>query len=172
MPSSASTTYTAIADLETAIDNNALNRGYAFKGLLKSIVRSLGGATLIDATPVTATNTELNEYVLSRTVADVSAEASYYVVAPHAGTISKIYTVVDGAVLTADVTVTAKIATVGVTNGVVTVTQSGSAAGDVDVATPTAANTVTAGQAIELVVTGGGAAGTGPRMGVFVVISR
>lgn len=170
--STAPTTFTSTTDLNNAIDKFGLHRGYDFKGLLKSIVASLGGSSLVSSTALSATTTELNEYTLSRTIVDVSAEASYYVVAPHAGTITKIYTVVDGAVLTADVTVTAKIASTGVTDGVVTVTQSGSAAGDVDSATPSAANTVTAGQAIEFVVSGGGAAGTGPRMGLFVVISR
>jgi hypothetical protein len=94
-----------------------------------------------------------------------------FLVAPHAGDIKKIYSVIDGVVSTADITITAKIATVGVTNGVVTIATAASAAGDVDVATPTAANTVTAGQAIELVVTGGGAGGS-PRIHVAVVIER
>jgi hypothetical protein len=58
--------------------------------------------------------------------------------------------VIDGVVSTADITITASIGGVGVTNGVVTIATAGSAAGDVDSATPTAANTVTAGQAIKL----------------------
>ena len=121
---------------------------------------------------VTATAVQLNEYTIVRTIIDASAEASYYIVAPHAGTINKIYVVTDSAVLTADVTVTSKIATVGVTNGVVTCPVAGAAAGNVAVATPTAARTVTAGQAIELLVSGGGSAGTGPRLGVSILIGR
>ncbi len=58
--SSAPTTYTSQTDMNTAIDNFALKRGYDFKGLLKSIVASLGGATLIDSTAITASNAELN----------------------------------------------------------------------------------------------------------------
>lgn len=111
----------------------------------------------------------VKSYVLTLDIADLSAEASYYLVAPLAGRISKIYSVIDGAVATADVTITAKIATVAVTGGVVTIATAGSAAGDVDSATPTAANTVTAGQAIEFLVTGGGAGGT-PRGHLSVVI--
>ena len=114
---------------------------------------------------------ELNQYSLFLDIADGSAEAVYYVIAPHAGTIAKIWTVIDGAVSTADITITAAIGVTGVTNGVVTIATAGSAAGDIDSATPSAANTVTAGQAINLTVTGGGAGGS-PRIHVAIVITR
>lgn len=171
MSTSAYTTHTTIDDLETDIDNHALSRGYAFKGLLKSIVRSLGGATLINSTALSATNTELNTYVVSLDIADGSAEAVYYVPCPHAGTISKIWTVIDGTVSTADITVTAAIGATPVTNGVVTIATAASAAGDVDSATPTAANTVTAGQAVNFTVTGGGSGGS-PRIHLAMEIAR
>ncbi|MER9710179.1 hypothetical protein NKJ13_07905 [Mesorhizobium sp. M0174] len=131
---------------------------------------TIDGSTLA-LTGLTASAAELNAYPVSLDIADGSAEGSYFAVAPHAGDISKIYTVIDGAVSTADITVTAKIATVPVTNGVVTIATAASAAGDVDVATPTAANTVTAGQAIEFVVTGGGAGGS-PRIHLVALITR
>lgn len=120
---------------------------------------------------VTATSTELNEYTLALDIADGSAEAVYYVVCPHAGTINRIWSVIDGAVSTADITITAAIGATPVTNGVVTIATASSAAGDIDSATPTAANTVTAGQAINLTVTGGGAGGS-PRVHVYIVIGR
>lgn len=120
---------------------------------------------------LTATAAELNDSFIHLDIADGSAEAVYYVVSPHAGTISKIYTVTDGAVGTADITITAAIGVTGVTNGVVTIATAGSAAGDVDSATPTAANTVTAGQAINFTVTGGGAGGS-PRIHLVAVITR
>lgn len=120
---------------------------------------------------VTATAAELNESVLSLDIADGSADATYYLVSPHAGTISKIYTVIDGVVSTADITVTANIGATPVTNGAVTIATASSAAGDIDSATPTAANTLTAGQALNLVVAGGGAGGA-PRVHVAVVITR
>jgi beta-lactam-binding protein with PASTA domain len=104
-------------------------------------------------------------------IADGSADATYYMVAPFAGDISKIYTVIDGAVSTADITITAKIGATGITNGVVTITSSASAAGDVDSATPSAAKTVTAGQAINLVVAGGGSGGS-PKIHVVVLLTR
>jgi hypothetical protein len=120
---------------------------------------------------LTASSTELNESFLHLDIADGSAEATYYVVSPHAGDITKIYTVIDGVVSTADITITAKIGSTGVTNGVVTIATAASAAGDVDSATPTAANTVTAGQAINFTVTGGGAGGS-PRIHLVAVITR
>lgn len=126
---------------------------------------SIGGVA------VSATAAELNEYVVCLDIADGSADSTYYMVCPHAGTISKIWTVTDGAVGTADITVTGKIGSTAITNGAVTIATSGSAAGDVDSATPTAANTVTAGQAINFVVAGGGSGGS-PRIHVAVVISR
>jgi hypothetical protein len=77
-----------------------------------------------------------------------------HLVSPVAGTITKIYSAIDGALTTGDATITAKIGGVAVTNGVITVTQAGSAAGDMDVATPTAANTVAVGSVISLTVGG------------------
>lgn len=113
----------------------------------------------------------LQDYAVSLDIADGSAEATYYLVTPFAGTIKKIYTVTDGTVSTADITVTAAIGATGVTNGVVTIATSGSAAGDVDVATPTAANTVTAGGAVNFTVTGGGSGGS-PRIHLVMVVTR
>jgi len=109
--------------------------------------------------------------VLQIDIADGSAEAVYYLVAPNAGTISKIYTVTNGAVGTADITVTGKIGSTAITNGVVTIATAASAAGDVDSATPTAANTITAGAAMNFTVTGGGSGGS-PRIHLVVVITR
>lgn len=130
-----------------------------------------GGALELAGTALTATADELNQYSVFLDIADGSAEAVYYVICPHAGTISKIWTVTDGAVGTADITITAAIGGMGVTNGVVTIATAGSAAGDIDSATPTAANTVTAGQAVNFTVTGGGAGGS-PRVHLAMVIAR
>jgi len=91
---------------------------------------------------------------LTVTLADVSTASSAWVVSPIAGNITSIKSVLYGAIITADSTVTAKIAGVAVTNGVLTVAFAGSAAGDVDTATPTALRTVTAGQAIEIATDG------------------
>ena len=75
-------------------------------------------------------------------------------VSPVAGTIDKIYSVLNAALATGNATLTGKIGTTAITNGAITITESGSAAGDVDSATPSAAKTVAVGDVIS--VTGGG----------------
>ena len=94
----------------------------------------------------------LNEYTLPFYIADVSTAGQIYVPIPEgfAGDITEIRTALNGAIITADVDLTAKINTVAVTGGLITITQAGSAAGDVDVANPTALRTVRAGDAIEI----------------------
>jgi len=77
------------------------------------------------------------------------------VVSPVAGTVDKIYSVLNAALATGDATLTAAINATPITSGVITITQAGSAAGDLDVATPSAAKTVAIGDVIKL--TGGGA---------------
>lgn len=123
----------------------------------------LGNIAAVAATP---------SQLLSLDIADGSAEAVYYVVAPFAGTITKIYSVIDSAVLTADITITGKIGAAAITNGVLTLPLASSAAGDIASCLPSALNTVTAGQAINFTVTGGGSAGTGPRIHLAVQITR
>lgn len=92
---------------------------------------------------------------LTSFLTDVSAASSAWMVSPIAGVISSIRTALGNAITVADSIVTAKIAGVAVTNGVLTIATAGSAAGDVDTATPTAARTVTAGQAIQIESDGG-----------------
>lgn len=82
-------------------------------------------------------------------------------ICPFDATVQEIKTVLNSALATGDATVTVAIAGVNITGGVVTITQAGSAAGDVDTATPTAANDCTAGQVITSTVSGSSTAGTG-----------
>lgn len=103
---------------------------------------------------VTATGTELNQYVVTLDIVDLDTDATYYVVLPHAGTIDTISSVIHSAIATADATITCNIGATPITGGAITVTQSGSAAGDVDTVSPSAAKTVTAGQAVNCAVTG------------------
>jgi hypothetical protein len=127
--------------------------------------------TTLAMTGLTASATELNQYAINLDIADGSADADYYVVCPHAGDVAKIYSVIDGTVGTADITLTPYIGATPITNGAITITQSGSGAGDIDSATPTAANTVTAGQAIKFTVAGGGSGGS-PRIHLTALITR
>ncbi len=78
----------------------------------------------------------------------------YRFVSPVAGTITKLTSVLEGALTVGDATITASIGGTPVTGGALTITQAGSAAGDIDTAVPSAANAVTAGQAVALTVAG------------------
>ena len=74
---------------------------------------------------------------------------------PDGGTIIKIFTSIKNAISSANAALTFEIGGVAVTGGGITVTQSGSAAGDVDTAEPTALNTVSEGGTIEMITDGG-----------------
>lgn len=95
-----------------------------------------------------------NDIVLNTIIDDVSTAGQVFVASPVAGTIKSITSVLNGAIGTADAVLTSKIGGTAVTGGAITITQSGSATGDVDSATPSALNTVTAGQAIEIETNG------------------
>ena len=88
-------------------------------------------------------------------ITDISTSGSVFVVSPVAGTFSKLQSVIDGVITTGDAVITSEINTVLVTNGGLTIANSGSAAGDVDTGTPTAANTVAVGDVIEVITDGG-----------------
>ena len=73
---------------------------------------------------------------------DLSSSEDIYVPIPFAGTVSRITTVLEGAIAGGDVTITVKDSSAN-SMGTVTITQSGSAAGDVDSLDPSSNNTVT-----------------------------
>ena len=93
-----------------------------------------------------------NVSFLNGYLADISTAGQCYIPVPEncEGEIIEIRSALGGAIGTADATLTPKIGGTAVTNGAITVTQSGSAAGDVDVSRPTGARTVAAGDAIEI----------------------
>ena len=95
-----------------------------------------------------------NKINLTVTMADVSTAGSVWVVAPVACTFDGLYSVINGAIATADAAITTEIGGTAVTGGSLTIANSGSAAGDVDSATPTALNTLAAGQALEIITDG------------------
>ena len=92
----------------------------------------------------------LNHRFMTVQIEDISTAGQKYVVPGFRGKIKNIHSVINGAIATADADLTAKISGTAVTGGVITVTASGSAAGDVDTATPTANHTFTATEAIEI----------------------
>lgn len=97
--------------------------------------------------------------VLNVRMDDISTAQSVWVVSPIAGTIESIYSVIDGAITSADAGITTELGGTAVTGGAITIATAASAAGDVDSTSPSALNTVTAGQAIEI-ITDGLSAGT------------
>lgn len=81
-------------------------------------------------------------YTLTGRIADISTASSIYLAIPYAGTVTKVVTVLSGAITTSNATITVRNAA-GSSMGTITVTQSGSAAGDIDVLEPITNNTVT-----------------------------
>lgn len=98
---------------------------------------------------------EYQNFVLNAVIDDISTAGSFWVVSPYAGTIEKIYTVINSPITLADATLSFEIGGTPVTSGGITIAFTGSAAGDIDSSTPSANNAVTAGQAIELITDGG-----------------
>lgn len=104
---------------------------------------------------------------------DVSTKGSdaavLRVVSPVAGTVDKIYSVLNAALATGDATLTGKIGASAITNGVITITQAGSAPGDVDSASPSAAKTLAIGDVLS--ITGGGSSSATGTATVSVLIT-
>lgn len=109
-------------------------------------------------------------HFVAAAVATLVGTPVYRVVAPIAGTIVAIRSVISGALATGDATLTAAIGGTAVTGGVITITQAGSAAGDVDAALPSAANTVAVGDVIGLTVGGTNTASVGASV-LFEIIT-
>ena len=112
----------------------------------------------------------LNDYFLTAEIADISTASSTYVAVPDSGKIIKIITSLQGAISGGNAGISFEIGGTAVTGGGITVAHSGSAAGDIDTAEPTAANDIQEGQAIEM-LTGGGSTGAN-KLNVTFVIRR
>lgn len=111
----------------------------------------------------------LKKIYLSVDMTDVSTASTSYIPSPVAGTISKVSIILSAAITGANSVVTTKIGSTAVTGGAVTLAYSGSAAGSVFSATPTAANTVAAGSNINF--TTDGASSTTSRGTIVVEIT-
>ena len=103
--------------------------------------------------------TEAQTRELTVIIDDISTAGSAFIASPYAGTISFIQTVIDGAITVADAVITSEIGGVAVTDSAITIANAGSGAGVVDNATPSAANTLAVGDALEA-ITDGGSTGT------------
>lgn len=124
------------------------------------------GGTLITATAaelnkmdgVAATAAELNQRSLTFEATIGTADTKYLVV-PWACSLTTAYSVIDAAIATGNETITLSNDTGAMTGGVITITQSGSAAGDIDSCTPTTNNTFAAGEKLTIAI--GGESGGG-----------
>lgn len=96
-----------------------------------------------------------NQLTLNVTIPDISTAGSVFVACPIAGVISKVYVTIFGAITVADAIVTGKINGVAIGGLSITCAFTGSAAGTVFNGTPSSANTLTAGQAVEILTDGG-----------------
>jgi hypothetical protein len=96
----------------------------------------------------------LNDYFLVGHFDDVSTASTVRIPVPDAGKVIKITSVLGGTIATSDATVTAKVNTTNMTGGALTITASGSAAGDIDTVEPTGANNVVEGDFIALATDG------------------
>jgi hypothetical protein len=85
---------------------------------------------------------------------DISTASSIFIPNPILGVISKIYVTLQGPITIADSIITAEIAGVLVTGSSLTAAFAGSAAGSTFSSTPSGANTVAAGQAVEVITDG------------------
>ena len=101
----------------------------------------------------TWTNADNNIY-LSVHEADVSTAGSVWIPSPCTGTITKIHTIIDGAIATANAGITFEIGGTLITSGAITIAFSGSAAGDVDSSSPSAARTLAIGDKLECITDG------------------
>ena len=110
----------------------------------------------------------LNDYFLTAEIEDVSTASSTFVTVPDGGKIIKIFSALQGAISGGDAALSFEIGGTAVTNGGITIANSGSAAGDVDSAEPTAANSINEGEAIEM-ITDGGSTGTAKAVITFVI---
>jgi hypothetical protein len=110
----------------------------------------------------------LNDYFITAEIEDISTASSTFVAIPDGGKIVKIITALQGAISGANAAITFEIGGTAVTGGAITVAHSGSAAGTVDSAEPTAANRVEEDGTIEM-ITDGASTGTKKLLVTFVI---
>ena len=96
----------------------------------------------------------LNDYFIVGKIHNISTAGSSFVVAPDSGKIIKIYTTIKNAITYANAGLCFELGGTAITDGGITIAHSGSAAGTVDSATPSAANYVAEGEAIEMITDG------------------
>lgn len=111
----------------------------------------------------------VNERSLNITLDDVSTASIVYVPVPWNCTLTAVYTALGAAITGADSTVTIKNNT-GTSAGTITVSYSGSAAGDIDSAALVTNNTFTTGQ--KVIIETDGASSTTAKLYITLVFTR
>lgn len=117
-----------------------------------------GSATLKKITTAEIDTTSIfntNKFFLMIQIPDVSTPDTVYLPIPCACTAGLITTTLDSAITVANAVLTFQNHSGSSMNGSLTITQSGSAAGDVDTHTVTTNNTFTAGQHMRIITDGG-----------------
>ena len=112
----------------------------------------------------------LNDYFVTAEIEDVSTASSTFVPVPDGGRVIKIISALQGAISGGNAAVSFEIGGTAITGGGITVAHSGSAAGDVDSAEPTAANRVEENGTIECITDGGST--NSSKMEITFVIRR
>jgi hypothetical protein len=110
----------------------------------------------------------LNDYFVTAEIEDISTASSTFVAVPDGGRVIKIITALQGAITSVNAGISFEIGGTAITGGGITVAYSGSAAGDVDSAEPTAANRVEEDGTIEM-ITDGASTGTTKLLVTFVI---
>lgn len=118
------------------------------KNYFKPVTTGQDNELILGGTVKTATGQSLTKVYLTVDMTNISSAAVVYLPSPVAGTITKITTIINGAIATANAILTGRIGSTAITSGAVTIPFSGSAAGQVNSSTPTALNTVVAGDNI------------------------
>ena len=114
----------------------------------KPVTTGQDNELVIGGTVKTGSGQSLKKVYLTLDVTNISSAAVVYLPSPVAGTITKITTIINGAIATANAILTGRIGSTTITGGAVTIPFSGSAAGQVNSTTPTALNTVDVGNNI------------------------
>ncbi len=114
---------------------------------------ALTATTSLTVTGANIVGLEYNLPVIVTSLVGAGAEVAGAPV-PFPGTIVKIWSRLNAEITTGDAVLTTKIGATNITNGVITIAFAGSGAGDIDSATPTAANVVVAGDSINATVSG------------------
>lgn len=102
---------------------------------------------------VTSAPIGADTFILTAQITDISTAGQVYIVSPVAAEVVSVSSVINTAITSADATLTVK--TAAGTVGTITITQSGSAAGDVDTLAAASNTAVAAGAAVEVETDGG-----------------